>query len=124
MKKAVLWLCLILTFAGCGPVSKKIPLREDHPAHGFYQTANSFYVASSSCTKLAGHFDIRHEHVGTDKDFEKKQELAPGLFILSDRKSGKEWVSVYFLEYTMASGIPRICSWSTEQFPVGELKTE
>ncbi|HRK62399.1 MAG TPA: hypothetical protein PLY88_07630 [Candidatus Omnitrophota bacterium] len=124
MKKAVLWLCLILSFSGCGPVSTKVPLREDHPAYGFYQTANSFYVASSSCTKLAGHFDIRHEHVGTGKDFEKKQELAPGLFILRDKRTGAEWVSVYFLEYTMASGIPRICSWSAEQFPVGELKTE
>jgi hypothetical protein len=124
MKKALLWLCLILTFAGCGPVSVKVPLREDHPAYGFYQTANSFYVASSSCTKLGGSIAIRHEHVGPDKEFEKKSELAPGLFILSDKKSGKEWLSVYFLEYTMASGIPRICSWDTDLFSVGDLKAK
>ncbi len=124
MKKALLWLCLILTFAGCGPVSVKVPLREDHPAYGFYQTANSFYVASRSCTQLGGRVDIRHEHVGADKDYEKKTELAPGLFILSDKKSGKEWVSVYFLEYSMMNSLPGICSWDAEQFPVGELKTE
>ncbi len=126
MKKAVRWLCLIFAFAGCGNPAPKLPLPDEHPAQGFYQTAGSFYVAPSSCSKLKGILDIRPEHVGLDaqKPFEKKSELAEGVFVLRDKQSDQEWLSVYFLEYAMASGVPRICSWDTEKFPIGESKIE
>lgn len=96
---------------------KDIPLPKNHPAYDFYQTANSFYVAARSCSKLGGSLDVRPEHVGEGEAFEKRFELAPGLFVLHDKETGRERVAVYFLEYSITATIPKICSWDTEQFP-------
>ena len=63
MKKAILWLCLILYFSGCAkPV--KIHLPENHPAYGFYQTANAFHVSGQECGKLKGSLEIRPDKIG------------------------------------------------------------
>lgn len=119
MKKAISGLFWAIFAAGCtGGQAENIPLSEHHPAYDFYQTANSFYVAARSCTKLDGSLDIRPEHVGEKGKFEKRAELAPGLFVLRDKETGGERVAVYFLEYSITATIPKICAWDTERFPV------
>ena len=117
MKKAVLWLSLILFGGGCAaPV--KIPLPKDHPAHGFYQTANTFNVSGQECSKLKGSMEIRPDKIGPGREYEKIREFAPGLFWVKQKITGRQFVTVIFMEYGMVTSIPKACSWDTEQFPL------
>ena len=60
---------------------------------------------------------IKPDKIGAGSEYEKVKELAPGLFIVKN-KSGKEWITVFFMEYGMVTSIPKTCSWDTEKFPV------
>lgn len=117
MRKVPLWLCLITGLMAC-KAPADLPLPEGHPAVDFYQTANSFYVAEKSCGKLDGTLEIRPDKIGPGMDYEKAKEFAPGVYLMRQRSTGKEWISVYFLEYSMAAGIPKACSWDTVRFPI------
>ncbi len=104
-------------FAGCvKPV--KTPLPVDHPANGFYQTANAFNVSGSECGKLKGSLEIRPDKIGPSHDYEKVRELAPGLFVVKSNATGKQYVTVLFMEYGLVASLPRTCSWGTEEFPI------
>ena len=117
MRKAVVGIGLILTLAGCvKPV--KTPLPVDHPASGFYQTANAFNVSGQECGKVKGSLEIRPDKIGANSDYEKVRELAPGLFIVKSNSTGKQFVTVFFLEYGLVASLPRTCSWNTEEFPI------
>lgn len=117
MKKALLWLSLISCAGGC-TASTKVPLPKEHPAYGFYQTANAANVSSSSCTKLKGSIAIRPDEMGPEQPYEKLQELAPGIFRVREKVSGREFLTVYFMEYFGMASIPRTCSWDLEKFPI------
>jgi|GEM_PF-1003805 len=116
MRKFLSVLGLFFCLISCAkPV--KIPLPEDHPAYGFYQTANAFNVSGQECGKLKGSLEIRPDKIGPGNEYEKVKELAPGLFIVRN-KYGQEWVTVFFMEYGMATSIPKACSWDLAQFPI------
>ena len=117
MRKAVLGIGLILLAWACSePV--KIPLPKDHPAGGFYQTANAFNVSSQECSKLKGSLEIRPDKIGPNYDYEKLKELAPGLFLVKQKSTGKQFVTVLFMEYGLVTSLPRTCSWNVAQFPI------
>jgi hypothetical protein len=117
MKKALPWLCLILVCGGCGAPAE-LPFPKDHPAIDFYRTANSFYVVEKSCSKLEGSLEIRPDRIGPGLEYEKLEEFAPGVYRVRQVSTGREWVTVYFLQYSMAAGIPKACSWDTARFPI------
>ena len=68
MKKTAGLLCVIfLLWGGCAqPVD--IPLPKDHPAYGFYQTANAFNVSGQECGKLKGSLEIRPDKIGANQE--------------------------------------------------------
>jgi len=117
MRKTTGLLCAIfLLLAACAkPVS--IPLPEEHPAYGFYQTANAFNVSGQECGKLKGSLEIRPDKIGLGKEYEKMRELAPGLFVVKD-ENGREWITVLFMEYGMVTSMPKACSWDLEEYPI------
>lgn len=121
MRKTAVLLCAILGMCGCqAPVN--IPLPKDHPAYGFYQTANAFNVSGNSCLKIKGSLEIRPDKIGTDQDYQKARELAPGLFVVRQLSTGKEWITVLFMEYGLAASIPKTCSWDIAEYPI-EMKS-
>lgn len=117
MRKQILWI-YFLFLTGCS-AQVDIPLPKDHPAYGFYQTASAYHVAGSSCTKIKGTTDLRPNKIGPNQDYEKVRELAPGMFIVKDRQSGVQWLTVFFMEYGIMGSIPKTCSWSLSEFPIG-----
>jgi len=117
MRKQTLLLYSILFFAGCHS-QVDIPLSQNHPAYGFYQTANKFNVAGGSCTKLNGTLEIRPDKIGNEKEYEKVRELAPGLLIVKQKSTEVEWMTVFFMEYVMAASIPKTCSWNLRDYPI------
>lgn len=120
MKKAIALLGIIIVEGCSSPVN--IPLPKDHPAYGFYQTANAFNVSSSSCTKLKGIVTIQPDKIGANQPYEKLQELAPGIFKVREKISGHEFLTVFFMEYFGTASIPKTCSWDAEKFPIRESK--
>ncbi len=106
-----------MTIGGCvAPV--KIPLPEDHPAYGFYQTANAFNVSSQECSKLKGSLEIRPDKIGAGNEYEKVREIAPGLFLVKQNTTDRQFVTVIFMEYGLVTSIPKACSWNLDDFPI------
>ena len=123
MRKTAGLLCSILFAGGCAaPVD--IPLLKDHPAHGFYQTANAFNVSSQECSKLKGSLEVRPDKIGPGQAYEKIREFAPGLFLVQQKSSGKELVTVFFMEYGLVTSLPRTCSWDLNDYPINEKETK
>jgi hypothetical protein len=105
-----------MVMIGCAaPVD--IPLPKDHPAYGFYQTANAFNVSSQECSKLKGSLEIRPDKIGPGREYEKVKEFAPGLFWVKQKATQRQFVTVLFMEYGLVTSLPRTCSWDTATFP-------
>ncbi len=122
MRKIAGLLCSIFIAGGCA-VPVDIPsLPKEHPAQGFYQTANTSHVSASECSKLRGSLGIRPDKIGLSGDYEKSKELAPGLFIVRQKSTGKEFVTVLFMEYGLVASMPRTCSWATADYPIEETQ--
>ena len=117
MRKTAGLLCAILGLFGCH-AQVDIPLPKDHPAYGFYQTANTFNVSGQSCVKLSGNLEIRPDKIGVDTEYKKVKELAPGLFIVKQKTTNKQWVTVLFMEYGLVASIPKTCSWDLQTYPI------
>lgn len=116
-RKAALFFTLL--FLGCtSPVN--IPLPLDHPAYGFYQTANAFPVSGRSCLKIGGSLKIRPDQIGLGREYEKIHELAPGLFLVRQNLQEHEFIVVLFLEYGLTTSIPKACSWDVAEFPINQ----
>ncbi len=117
MGKRFFWIYWGLILLGCAaPVN--IPLPKDHPAYGFYQTANAFNVSSQECSKLKGNLEIRPDKIGPGREYEKMKEFAPGLFLVKQKSTGKQSVTVIFMEYGLVTSIPKACSWNLDEFPM------
>ena len=108
---------MILFLGGCA-APLDIPLPKEHPAYGFYQTAKTFNVSGQSCMQLNGSLEIRPDKIGADKEYEKVKELAPGLYIVKQKITKKQWVTVLFMEYGLVTSFPKTCSWDTVEFPI------
>lgn len=117
MRKTPRLLCAILFFAGCSAPGD-IPLPKDHPAYGFYQTANALNVSGQECAKLKGSMEIRPDKIGEGQEYEKVKELAPGLFLVKQKTGEKQFVTVIFMEYGLVTSLPRTCSWNLEDYPI------
>lgn len=108
----------VLVLGCAAPVS--ISLSKDHPAYGFYQTANTFNVSGRECSKLKGSLEIKPEKIGAGQEYEKIREWAPGLFLVKQTATGKQFVTVLFMEYGLVTSLPRTCSWNLDDYPIHE----
>ena len=99
--------------AGCSaPVSNTIPsVSKDHPAHKFYQAAQTGMLADKVCRDNQGDPAMPAGKIAKGEGYTRSPDLTAGAFRFRDSATGKEYLAVSFLQYSGFLQIPKVCVW-------------